>query len=312
MGPKLDATLRPYAALRSPPRQTVRDRLLRAVGGRSELPWALFCYASLILLSAVFLFPIFWIVGLSFKTRDQMFADPPLFLWQPTFENYARALRLEDGLLDSPFFVTFTNSLTIALGAVILSVVLGTLASYSFARFRFKGAGSLLFALLLMRMLPPIAVVVPMYSLFQRYGLVDTYTGIILAYTTFTLPIVIWILRDFFGQFPRELEESAWIDGASRWATLWYVVLPSSKSALVAATIMAILFAWNDFLFAAVLTGSNTRTLPVLMAGFAGDTGINWGEMTASAVLVILPAMAFSFLAQRHLASGVLAGSVKE
>lgn len=288
------------------------QRFLSAIGGRRQLPRALVLYAALLLVALVFLFPLLWIIGLSFKTREQMFANPPLFIWAPTLENYARTLRFSEGLGASPFLVAFANSFMIAAGAIILSLVLGVLAAYTFARFRFTGSGSMMFVLLLMRMLPPIALIVPLYSLFQRYGLVDTRSGIILAYTTFTLPMIVWILRDFFAQFPRELEESAAIDGASRWGVLWHVVLPSSRSGLVAAGIMAVLFAWNDFLFAAVLTGSNTRTLPVLMAGFAGDTGINWGEMTASAVLVILPVIAFSFLSQRQLVSGALSGGVKQ
>jgi ABC-type glycerol-3-phosphate transport system permease component len=285
---------------------------LEAIGGPRKLPQAILVYLLLTFLSVVFLFPVLWIVGMSFKTTSQMFNNPPLFIWTPTLDNYRAVLDFSDGVMNSPFLVSFGNSLLVACGAVLVSIVFGTLASYAFSRYRFPGSASMMFSLLLMRMLPPIAVIVPMFSLFQKYGLIDTYPGIILPLATFSVPIVIWILRDFFDQFPHELEESASIDGATRWQILWHVVLPTSKSALVAAVIMALLFAWNDFLFAAVLTGTTTRTLPVLMAGYAGDTGTNWGSMTASGVLVILPVLVFSFFAQKQLASGVLSGSVKQ
>jgi multiple sugar transport system permease protein len=163
-----------------------------------------------------------------------------------------------------------------------------------------------------MRMLPPIAVLVPMYVLFSKFGLTTTRTSVILAYTTFSLPLVVWIMRGFFEDLPRELEESAWVDGASRFQAFRHVVLPLIKPGLVAASILCLQLAWNDFLFAAVLTSNATRTLPVLMAAFSGgDTGTDWGGMTASGVLVILPVILFAFAAQRHLVAGLSSGAVK-
>ena len=156
--------------------------------------------------------------------------------------------------------------------------------------FRFAGRNVLFFALLAMRMLPPIAVLVPMYVLFSAFGLTTTRTSVVLAYTTFSLPLVVWIMRGFFEDLPQELEESAWVDGASRFQAFVHVVLPLIKPGLVAACILCLQLAWNDFLFAAVLTSNATRTLPVLMAAFSGgDTGVDWGGMTASGVLVVLP-----------------------
>jgi ABC-type glycerol-3-phosphate transport system permease component len=163
-----------------------------------------------------------------------------------------------------------------------------------------------------MRMLPPIAVLVPMYILFSKLGITTTRFSVILAYSTFSLPLVVWIMRGFFEDLPRELEESAWVDGASRYAAFRHVVLPLIRPGLVAASILSLQLAWNDFLFSAVLTNNATRTLPVLMAGFSGgDTGVDWGGMTASGVLVILPVLIFSFAAQRHLVAGLSSGAVK-
>lgn len=263
-------------------------------------------YTVLCALVIAFLFPLVWIAGLSLKTRLQVFASPPLFVWWPTLENYVATFSRAD------FGQAFVNSLVVSAGAVSLSLLVGVPAAYALARFSFVGRNTLFFALLAMRMLPPIAVLVPMYVLFSACGLTTTRTSVVLAYTTFSLPLVVWIMRGFFEDLPRELEESAWVDGASRFQTFVQVVLPLIKPGLVAASILCLQLAWNDFLFAAVLTNNATRTLPVLMAAFSGgDTGTDWGGMTASGVLVILPVILFSFAAQRHLVAGLSSGAVK-
>ena len=263
-------------------------------------------YASLIALAAVFLFPLLWVLGLSLKTRLQVFADPPLFIWWPTFENYVDVLGRSD------FLLAFVNTLVVASSAVTLSLCVGVPAAYAFARFPFTGRSFLFFALLVMRMLPPIAVLVPMYVLFSKLGLATTRFSVVLAYTTFSLPLVVWIMRGYFEDIPVELEEAARIDGASRLVTFMFVILPLSRPGLAACAILCLQLAWNDFLFAAVLTNNPTQTLPVLMAAFnAGDSGMDWGGLTASGMLVILPVILFSFAAQRHLVAGLSSGAVK-
>ncbi len=271
-----------------------------------KLGFSVLVYATLAMLALAFLFPLLWVVGLSFKTQIQVFAIPPLVLWTPTLANYAAVLRSND------FLQAFINSLVIASAAVLLSVCIGVPTAYGMARFPFRGRSLLFVSLLLMRMLPPIAVLVPMYVLFSKVGLTTTRLSVVLAYTTFSLPLVVWIMRGVFEDLPRELEESAWVDGASRFAAFRRVVLPLIRPGLVATTILCLQLAWNDFLFAAVLTNNATRTLPVLMAAYAGsDTGTDWGGMTASGVLVVLPVLVFSFLAQRHLVAGLSSGAVK-
>jgi multiple sugar transport system permease protein len=280
--------------------------LLTTRRGRRRLLFAGVIYLGLLAMLVAFLFPLLWIAGLSLKTRLQVFANPPLFLWQPTFENYVGVLHQAD------FLQAFVNSLVVSSGAVLLSLCIGVPAAYAIARFPFRGRSLLFFSLLLMRMLPPIAVLVPMYVLFSKFGLTTTRFSVVLAYTTFSLPLVVWIMRGFFEELPRELEESAWVDGASRYAAFSRVVLPLIRPGLVAAAILCVQLAWNDFLFAAVLTNNATRTLPVLMAAYAGgDTGVDWGGMTASGVLVVLPVILFSFAAQRHLVAGLSSGAVK-
>jgi ABC-type glycerol-3-phosphate transport system permease component len=284
------------------------DELMAAVVGsrRMRRLRAGLVYAALIGLTAVFLFPLLWVLGLSLKTRPQVFADPPLFIWWPTFENYI------DVLSRSDFLLAFVNTLVVAGGAVTLSLCVGVPAAYAFARFPFTGRSFLFFALLVMRMLPPIAVLVPMYVLFSKLGLTTTRLSVVLAYATFALPLVVWIMRGFFEDLPRELEESAWIDGAGRYRAFLSVVLPLAKPGMVAAGILCLQLAWNDFLFAAVLTNNATQTLPVKMMTFsAGDSGVDWGGLTASGMLVILPTIIFAFWAQRHLAAGLSSGAVK-
>jgi multiple sugar transport system permease protein len=273
---------------------------------RGKLIFASSVYVALAMLTVIFLFPLVWVLGLSLKTRLQVFSDPPLFLWSPTLENYETVLNRAD------FLKAFVNSLLTSSGAVTLSLCVGVPAAYAIARFPFRGRSLLFFGLLAMRMLPPIAVLLPMYILFSKLGLTTTRFSVILAYTTFSLPLVVWIMRGFFEDLPRELEESAWVDGASRYGAFRHVVLPLIRPGLVAASILCLQLAWNDFLFAAVLTNNNSRTLPVLMAAFTGgDSGTDWGGMTASGVLVILPVIIFSFAAQRHLVAGLSSGAVK-
>ena len=263
-------------------------------------------YLVLTVLTLAFLFPLVWVLGLSLKTRLQVLATPPLYVWWPTLENYADVLTRAD------FGHAFLNTMIVSTSAVLLSLCVGAPAAYAFARFPFTGRSFLFFTLLVMRMLPPIAVLVPMYVLFNKLGLATTRFSVVLADTTFSLPLVVWIMRGFFEDLPAELEESAWIDGASRYRAFVHIVLPLARPGLAAAAILCLQLAWNDFLFAAVLTNNATQTLPVLMSAFsAGDSGVDWGGLTASGMLVILPVIVFSFAAQRHLLAGLSSGAIK-
>ncbi len=257
-------------------------------------------YAALLTLSVVFLFPLLWVIGLSLKTRLQMFNSTPNLGWTPTLENYIIVLSRAD------FVSAFVNSLFTCSGAVALSLLLGVPAAYTIARFQFRGSSILLFSLLIMRMLPPIAILIPMFLLLTKLGLANTHLALIFAYTTFCLPMVVWVTRGYFATLPLELEECAWIDGASRFTAFRQIALPLARPGVFAAAILSLLLAWNDFLFAAVLTNSSTRTLPVLLAGYSGsDTGVDWGPMTASAVVVVLPVVLFALAAQRRVVGGI-------
>ncbi len=273
---------------------------------RQRLCGRIVAYAALVALLLVFLMPLLWVIGLSLKTRPQIFTNPPLLIWWPTFENYARVLT------QGEFVTAFFNSLVVSAGAVLVSLAVGVPTAYAFARVRFRGSSFIFFSLLVMRMLPPIAVLVPLYALFNKAGLVNTRSALVIAYTTFSLPLIVWIMRGFFEDLPAELEEAARVDGATRGGAFLRVMLPLARPGLATAAILSLLLAWNDFLFAAVLSSNRTRTLPVLLASYAGaDTGVDWGSIAASGVLVVLPVILFSFAVQRHLVTGLSSGAVK-
>lgn len=263
-------------------------------------------YIGLALLVVVFLFPIVWILGVSLKSRLQILTSPPLFFWEPTLENYQQVLRT------SNFVPALWNSLVTASGAVLLSLAIGTPTAYAMARISFRGRTTIYYALLMMRMLPPIAVLIPMFMLFDAFGIKNSNLSVMLAYSTFCLPLVVWVMRSFFEDLPVEIEEAATIDGASRWATFWRIVMPLSRPGLVAIGILCLLTAWNDFLFAAVLTNNSTQTLPVLLASYStADDGVEWGRLAAAGMLVVAPVLLISMVAQRHLISGLSSGAMK-
>ncbi|TXR48416.1 carbohydrate ABC transporter permease [Phyllobacterium endophyticum] len=264
-------------------------------------------YGSLICLLAIFLLPLIWLLGLSLKTREQIFTRPPLFLWWPTVENYVAVLS------EGNFLNSFWNSFLVTASTVLVSLFAGVPAAYTIARYRFAGRQLIFFSLLVMRMLPPIAVLLPLYVMFSLGGLINSRMSLILAYTTFSLPLVVWITRDFFKGVPRDLEEAAYVDGASRFGAFFKIALPLARPGITTAAILSMLLAWNDFIFAAILTNSATRTSPVLLSTYAGsETGTDWGAIAASGILVLVPVIVFSLAVQKHLVSGLSSGPVND
>lgn len=266
-----------------------------------------FLYGSLICFVVIFMLPLLWVLGLSLKTREQIFTTPPLFLWRPTLENYFTVLS------EKNFLISFWNSFLVTTSTVLVSLFAGIPAAYTIARYRFPGRKLIFFSLLVMRMLPPIAALLPLYVMFSFGGLINTRISLVLAYTTFSLPIVVWVTRDFFKSVPRDLEEAAYMDGASRAGAFLRVALPLAKPGITTAAILSMLLAWNDFIFAAILTNNATRTAPVLLSTYAGsETGTDWGAIAASGILVLLPVILFSLVAQKHLVSGLSSGSIND
>ena len=249
-----------------------------------------------------FLFPLAWMILTSLKTNVQAMAYPPLLIFEPTFRNYV------DVFVNNPFFGYIVNSTVVAVLAVGASLVCGLPAAYAMARYRQKSLG---FLFLMVRILPGIAFLVPLFVIYRHLGLINTHVGLALAHVIVVLPLVIWIMVGFFEDIPRELEESALIDGCSRVGIFMRIVLPLSKPGIVAATILGFIASWNNFIFVLILGGRNTVTLPMAVYSFVSFEDVNWGGLTAAATVITLPIIALSLVVQRYLAGGLTMGAVK-
>ncbi|MDJ0969358.1 MAG: carbohydrate ABC transporter permease [Kiloniellales bacterium] len=261
-------------------------------------------YAAAVALTALFLFPIYWLFMISFKTPEEIFASPPV--WYPAsiqFDNFAVLFRDGDA-------VTVWNSLFVAGVSTVLAMFLGTLCAYSLARFR-TGGDNLAVWIISQRMIPPIAIVFPLFLLYVWLGWVDTYHGLILLYTAFNLPYVIWMMRGYIEDIPRELEESALVDGCTRWQVLVRVIFPMARTGLFATAVFTFVFAWNDFIFALVMTRSEVTTYPVQVTHYFGAQSNFWAKIAAMSVLGAAPVFVAVAFLQRYLVRGITMGAVK-
>ena len=255
-------------------------------------------------LTLLFLFPILWLFMISFKTADEIFAYPPK--WWPgqfQFDNYAVLFKDGDA-------TTVWNSFVVAGASTLAAMFLGTICAYSLARFR-TGGEHLANWIISQRMVPPIAVVFPIFLLYVYFGWVDTYFGLILLYTAFNLPYVIWMMRGYILDIPLALEEAALVDGLTRWQVLWKVVLPMSRAGLFATAIFTFVFAWNEFLFALVLTRTEVTTYTVQVTHYFGGQSNFWAKISAMSVLGTLPIFIVVGFMQRYLVRGMSLGAVK-
>src|SRR5882724_3061006 len=262
----------------------------------------------IVLALIITLLPVYWMVNTSLKTQVEVFTSPPT-LWPRTLtlDNYVSIFvrRHLGGYL--------LNSLTVVGSAVLLSLAIGSLAAYSLARFgRNQLQQSLNFWVLAPRMIPPVALVVPLFLILQHLGLINKQLGLILVYTAFNLPFVAWMMRSFFKEIPIDLEEATMVDGASRLRSFWDVVLPLAAPGLVATSIFSLLITFNEFFFALILTSTPAAaTLPVGTAALIGKTQTLYGEMAAAGVVASVPLVIFALLVQRHLVRGLTMGAVK-
>lgn len=274
-------------------------RRLKSIAGRTLL------YAAVALVVLFFGFPIYWTVLTAFKPSGLISAHTPVFWFTPTLEHF-RTIFTQRDLLAS-----LANSAIVASISTVAAVTLGAPAAYAFARFRFRGREELAFFFLSMRMTPPVAVVLPFFLIARDLGLLDSHLVLILAYTTFNVGFVIWLLRGFFAEIPREIDEAAMVDGCSQFGAFARVVLPLAAPGLAAAAIICFIFCWNEFLFALILTSFQAKTLPVTAAGFVTDRLVLWGNLCATAVVMFLPVAVFALLVRRHLVRGLTMGGIK-
>ncbi len=271
----------------------------RPVAGRVLLAVLL---VALVLWTVV---PLAWMLLGSFKSASDVTASTPQVIFTPTLENYVSLFTGANDL--GPYLL---HSVVAAGASALIATALGTLAGYGLARTKIRGKASLSFWFISTRMAPIAAVVLPLFLMFRVFGLIDTLPGLVLAYLTFNLPFAIWIMSAFFEGLPPSLEESAEVAGCTRWQAFWYVSLPLTKAGLVTTAVLCLVFSWNDYAFATVISGPNSQTLPIAATQLVTQTGIDWGQLTAIGTIVVLPMVLAGVAVRRWLVTGLSLGAV--
>ncbi len=310
-----------------------------------------FFWLALLAAFIFFMFPLYWMGVTSVKPRNEVELTPPAFVpfvdFEPTVNNYVDVFlkdRAGAGLTDgnedaareiSQFPEALQNSVLITAATTITAVILGTLAAYAFSRFNVPGENDMLFFILSTKMLPPVVVLIPIFLMFSQPGeliynafafapalqtalegvrsftLRDSYLGLILLYTTFGLPFVVWMMKGFFDEIPKEYEEAAMLDGYSRLEAIWKIVLPEAFPAMLATSVFVIITAWNEFIFVLLLNRNRASTVPPFLYSTIGYGQVEWGRMAATSVLFLIPLAIFTYLARNHLLRGVTFGAVR-
>ncbi|HEX7122739.1 MAG TPA: carbohydrate ABC transporter permease [Gemmatimonadaceae bacterium] len=257
----------------------------------------------LVILAAL---PLWWLVVASLTPEARLFAEPSLLPVDPVLEHYRALFR------DRDFWTPIRNSLVVAGTTTAVALLLGAPAAYALARLQFRGKAAVLGFVLVVAMFPQITIVSPLYLLLRALRLINTYPGLVLPYVTFAMPLAIWLLTGFFRQLPRDLEEAALIDGATRWQAFTRVILPLAGPALATTAILTFIYCWNEFLFALSFTlGPDRQTVPVAIALFRGQYQVPWGQVLAAAVVATAPVTVLVLAAQRRIVQGLTAGAVK-
>jgi multiple sugar transport system permease protein len=258
-------------------------------------------YALILLVTLIFTMPFVWMLLSSFKTQMDI-TSPDILNFTPTLGNYDNVFRQYD------FLLFMWNSFIVATLSTLFSLILGLPASYAIARYDYDWLGVIL---LTARIVPGITFLVPWFIIFSRIGLVGTHAALILSHMLVGLPFVVWVLVPFFESLPKEIEESARIDGATVWGTFLRVVLPLAVPGVVTAAIMSYIFSWNNFMFSLVLADSETKTLPVAIFNFITYASVDWGSLMAAAVVITLPIIIVTIFMQRYIVAGLSAGATK-
>lgn len=274
-----------------------RRRLIRSLHTAGDV--FMLCFSLLIILG-----PILWMVQMSLRTANTLFLLPPPLREGWTLENY-------QGLLTGNFQGALFNSFKVAGATTVFALLVGVPAAYSLSRARFKREKAIAFWILATRMALPIVFALPLFVIFQRLRLTNTHQGLVIVYMTFLLPMVIWTMRPFFDGVPRDLEESAWVDGATPLQNFTKVVLPLTTPGLAAVSVLCFIMGWIEFFFALVFTRGPNATAPVAIVNFMGYAGWEWGKITAAGTAIMLPVIVFSVLTQRYLVRGLLGGAMK-
>jgi multiple sugar transport system permease protein len=271
--------------------------------------------ASLILIFAFFLLPFYWIVAMSLMTNKQILTWPPSFVFHPTLENYVvlitGRLKTSVGTLPVAYLANFRNSLILSVGSVLLSLILGVPAAYALARYRFRFGENIAFTILSFRFAPPLLVIIPLALIYQAIGLYNTFIGLIWVYQLITLPLILWVVRGYFEDVPEEVEHAARLDGYTWWQTFLRVSLPLAKPGIAAASLLAFIYAWNNFVFALVLGSSDVQPVTVGALAFMTASGLQYGQMAAAMVVSVVPVLVLAVYTQRYLVRGLSLGAIK-
>ncbi len=251
-------------------------------------------------------FPIIWSVLNSFKTEQDILAFPPRLFFTPTLAAYRDVLFGAASILPNLW-----SSLVISVSTTVLTMLLAIPAAYALARFRMTGKRSAGFYILVSQMLPPVGIIIPYFLILRNIGWLDTYQGIILIYLSFSLPFAIWLLVSYFEDIPFEMEEAAALDGASRLRTLWRIIIPQVRGGIAVTVVFVFLNAWNEFLFAVVLSGNTVRPVTIAMFNFVSVEQTLWAKLAATSVLAMLPVIVLGLVAQKHIVKGLTVGAVK-
>ena len=303
-------------------------------------PWAKRIAAVIVVTYAlVSMVPLAWIFATAFKSGTDSIAYPPKILFRPSPEGFCnlfttRSRQPEEYIRSLPppgdpcdanargnnmviagpsnFVPRFLNSLVVAFGSTALSVLLGVTAAYAFSRFRVPGKDDLLFFILSTRMMPPIAVAIPIYLMYRELGLSDTRLGLVLLYTAVNVSLAVWLLKGFIDEIPREYEEAALVDGYTRLQAIRKVVLPQAATGIVATAIFCLIFAWNEYAFAVLLTSGRAQTAPPFIPIIIGEGGQDWPAVAAGTTLFLVPILAFTVMLRKNLLRGITFGAVRK
>ncbi|MDR7033879.1 carbohydrate ABC transporter permease [Mesorhizobium sp. BE184] len=262
-------------------------------------------YAFGIVWGLVIVAPVFWLGLLSLKTRLDAFAIPPKLIFTPTLQAYY------DVFGDSKFLTAIGNSLVISIGSVVLSLLVAIPAAYGLRNLRGPLRYHSMLSILLIRMVPGMVYLLPFFVLYKYLNLLDTHIGLIIVHLIFNVPLIIWMLAPIWASIPKDLSEAARIDGATPLQILMLVDLPLLKGGILASSILAFIFSWNEFLFALILTRRAVVTLPVAIVNFLAYEGTEWGKISAASMFIIVPAVVFGFLVRRYMIAGLSGGAVK-
>jgi multiple sugar transport system permease protein len=295
--------------------------------------------AIVIFYAMITIIPLLWIFVTGFKTPPDSISYPPKMLFEPSLEGYinlftARSRQSPEYMASLPpaeswydrmvrgrnmvivgaskYGERYVNSLVIAFGSTALAVTFGTLAAYAFSRFKVPLAEDLMFFVLATRMMPPIAVAIPIYLMYRTLGLSDTWLGMILLYTAMNVSLAVWLMKGFIDEIPREYEEAALIDGYTRLQAFYKVVLPQAATGIAATAIFCLIFAWNEYAFAVLLTSGNAQTAPPFIPTIIGEGGLDWPAVAAGATLFLLPIVVFTVLLRKNLLRGITFGAVRK